>query len=243
MPPPSTPEGPAKLSAEACSFVRSRKKEIVQRFAGETFPPVQNPISIFMAGSPGAGKTEFSKSLLSALPAGGYTEPVVRIDGDEIREMLPGYTGSNSSIFQGAISIAVDRLHDHCLQKRKSFILDGTFSKLDKAQNNIQRSINAQRGVIVIYVFQDPLISWEFTRKRESSEGRNIPRDRFIEQFCEARSVCQAMKDDFGDRISLWLINRNLQSKRLDFTFRVDRIDDHIPSPYTKQQLETLLPL
>ena len=53
-----------------------------------------------MAGSPGAGKTEVSKAfaaLLEELPAQGFDGlgKVLRIDPDDYRAYLPGYTGSN----------------------------------------------------------------------------------------------------------------------------------------------------
>ena len=51
------------LSDEAIKFVKSHKNEIVSKFANKLkYPPVEKPFTIFMAGSPGAGKTEFSTS-------------------------------------------------------------------------------------------------------------------------------------------------------------------------------------
>ncbi len=38
---------------------------------------------------------------------------IVRIDADEIREIIPQYTGGNSDLVQGAASIGVDILHNH----------------------------------------------------------------------------------------------------------------------------------
>lgn len=232
-----------KISDDACDFVRTNKKEIIKKFAGENFPSVEHPISIFMAGSPGAGKTEFSKSLIQTLQSQMQAEPIVRIDGDEIRNTLPGYTGANSYLFQRAISIGVSKLHDYTLEKRKNFVLDGTFSHIEKARENIRRSLRAGRKVIVVYIYQDPLISWKFTQKREATEGRSIPKNIFIEQFFAAKEVTQTIKDEFGDQVDVWLIERNLEKNDLKRYVNVTKIDNHVTVPYCKKQLEDTLPL
>jgi len=232
-----------KIANNACDYVRAHKKDIIEKFAGDTFPSVEYPISIFMAGSPGAGKTEFSKSLIQTLQSQMQAEPIVRIDGDEIRGTLPGYTGANSYLFQRAISIGVSKLHDYVLEKRKSFILDGTFSHIDKARENIRRSLKVGRKVIVVYVYQDPLISWRFTQKREAVEGRSIPKNVFIEQFFAAKEVAQAVKDEFGDQIEIWLIERNLEENYLKRNLNISKIDNHVTVQYSKKQLEDTLPL
>lgn len=86
------------------------------------------PISVFMAGSPGAWKTELSKSLIKI--SEGNNE-IIRIDGDEIRRFIPGYTGNNSHLFQGAISLIIEKIYDLVLHQRQSFVFDGTFSNIN----------------------------------------------------------------------------------------------------------------
>ncbi|WP_369700297.1 zeta toxin family protein [Halomonas sp. I5-271120] len=46
-----------------------------------------------------------------------------------MRDHFPGYTGNNSWLFQRAVSIVVDKIHDLMLNQRQSFILDGTLSR------------------------------------------------------------------------------------------------------------------
>lgn len=47
---------------------KDNKKIIIQKFADlSIYLPVQNPTTYFMAGSPGAGKTEYSKSFIKEL--------------------------------------------------------------------------------------------------------------------------------------------------------------------------------
>ena len=50
---------------EAVKFIKTHKKDLIVLFAGdELYPQEKRPFSIFMAGSPGAGKTEFSRRFL-----------------------------------------------------------------------------------------------------------------------------------------------------------------------------------
>jgi UDP-N-acetylglucosamine kinase len=75
-----------QVEAIALEYVKSHKKELIERFC----PPsichsIANPVSLFMAGSPGAGKTEVSKGLIKK-----FNDVPVRIDADEIRAFLSG---------------------------------------------------------------------------------------------------------------------------------------------------------
>ncbi len=46
------------LSEKAKKFVKENKKFLIEKFASlNKFPSKEKPFSIFMAGSPGAGKT------------------------------------------------------------------------------------------------------------------------------------------------------------------------------------------
>ena len=225
-----------KIANDACEYVKKHKKEIIERFAGDQFPSSSTPLSFFMAGSPGAGKTEFSKRLIANI-----NQPLIRIDGDEIRQMLPGYTGSNSFLFQHAISIGVSKLHDYALQKSKEFILDATFSDLARARENIKRSIAYSRSIVIIYIYQDPIIAWKFTQKREALEGRNIPKYAFLETFFSAKQVVQSIKDEFDEKVRLWLIEKNLETNEEKFKLNIDKIDSHLSIPYSREELERML--
>ncbi|MEK9159327.1 MAG: zeta toxin family protein [Patescibacteria group bacterium] len=123
-----------RVSDSARQYVVEHKKEIIEKFAGKIQPvsKEETPLAIFMAGSPGAGKTEFSKSFIKGLPK--LSGKILRIDADEVREMLPRnlYNGKNSHLVQGAASKGVDKLVDHAIGNNKNFILDGTFTSHKK---------------------------------------------------------------------------------------------------------------
>lgn len=88
------------VSDQAIEWVRANRKAIIEHFASDDIcPPIKEPFSIFMAGSPGAGKTESSLAIVEMLNIRGDT--VVRIDPDEIRMLIPQYTGRNTDVIKG----------------------------------------------------------------------------------------------------------------------------------------------
>lgn len=134
------------IKGKAIRWARKSKKEIAKRLTNpQVFLPDQEPVSVFMARSPGAGKTEASKALLDELENVEKGRKVLRIDPDELRSEFEDYSGDNSWLFQPAISILVDKIHDLALKQRQSFILDGTLSNYGKAAENITRSLNRKR--------------------------------------------------------------------------------------------------
>lgn len=99
-----------EIRAAGIEFAKHNKERLAKeltdpkKYASEVIP-----ISVFMAGSPGAGKTEFSKNLIALLEKNNERR-VVRIDGDEVRPLMQGYAGNNSHLFQGAVSFPSPRL-------------------------------------------------------------------------------------------------------------------------------------
>lgn len=107
-----TPEE-QRISEKAIEFANRNKKAIALELTDkDDIPPDEGAVSIFMAGSPGAGKTEASKSLIRQI--GGT--PIVRIDPDELRTRFEDYDGRNSWLFQPAAAILVERIHDYVLR-------------------------------------------------------------------------------------------------------------------------------
>ena len=78
--------------------------------------------AIFMAGSPGAGKTEVATELLS------FYQNMVIIDADRFREGFPTYNGANSSEFQSGASWLVGDIFNRVSDEGYSLLLDGTFA-------------------------------------------------------------------------------------------------------------------
>lgn len=231
------------LADEALAYVKANKKLLIEEFSGSAFAPSATPMSFFMAGSPGAGKTEFSERLLKTLTSDKLGLSVVRIDGDEIRKGLPGYLGGNASVFNSAVNKGVEIIHDSVIDKNKTFILDGTLSSYDVAVKNISRSLSRDRGVVIVFVYQDPVTAWGFTKAREADEGRNIPRDAFIEKYFGSQDVVTRLKRDFGDKVEVWFVERNLKNNEIRLEIDIKDLKGYIKIPYTREQLEAILPL
>ncbi|MEK7528672.1 MAG: zeta toxin family protein [Patescibacteria group bacterium] len=235
------PKKPIKSVADA--YARRNKIKIAKKLTNISIYTASDvPVSVFMAGSPGAGKTEFSKRLIKIIEKD--RPKVVRIDGDEIREFLPGYTGKNSKIFQGAISLIVDKMHDLVLHRKQNFILDGTFWRYEKAVQNIERSLKKNRLVYIFYIFQRPDLAWNFTKKRELLEGRNIPKSAFINQFFGAKNTVNKIRLKYGKDVTIFLVEKNYEEnsikKLVDISIG-DNIDKHIPNVYTATSLRKSL--
>lgn len=215
------------------------KKQVARELCDKaSYPSDPYPVSVFMAGSPGAGKTESSQNLIKKLVS---DHPVLRIDADELRSRFESYDGCNSHLFQAATSILADYVHDCALDNKQSFVFDGTFSKLEKARQNIERSVKRGRLTQIIYVYQDPFQAWAFVRAREARDGRHIPRNAFIEQYFQARSNVNEIKRTFGNKVKVDLIVKNIDGTNFAYHGNIDQIDSYIPERYSKEDLEARL--
>ena len=229
------------ISEEAHEWAKRNEKIIIEKFAGNT-PSVDEPVSFFMAGSPGAGKTEYSRSFIKDLnkvfrEKYGKDYPIVRIDADELRCIFDGYDGSNSSDFQRASVLGVNKLHDYALKNKINFLLDGTFANKEKAIENIKRSIKHGRKIQIFYLYQDPLRAWELTRARQEKEGRVVPVDVFIKDYFLAKDVVNEIKQTFNEKVKVDLIIRDYIGDKRSVYFNVGKIDNHLKIPYNEQTL------
>lgn len=227
-----------KIAKDAERFIKGKKAELINRFANtDEYESVDHPISLFMAGSPGAGKTEVSKRLIRRFA----TKPV-RIDADEIRDLFApiGYTGTNAHLFQSACTVGVNKLFDHVISAHLNAVLDGTFS-YSGALKNVERSLRHKRRVEIYYLYQDPVIAWEFTKRREAVEGRRISSETFIRGFLISRENVNSAKHTFGDQVELNVIIKNFTTGLERFELNVDNIDPYLDKIYTEEELRKLI--
>lgn len=230
-----------RIKEGANAYAREHKTRLAKELTDKSrFPSEILPVSVFMAGSPGAGKTEASIELIEK-----FTTPetgVLRIDPDEMRQYFPGYNGYNSYLFQGAVSILVNKVHDLAIANSQSFVLDGTLSRFEQARDNIQRSLKRRRFVLIQSVYQKPLLAWEFVEAREVEEGRRIPMERFVEQYFAARAVVNQLKAEFGKEIQVDLLLKNSDNSTRSYKANIDKIDNYLDEKYTAASLlDTLI--
>ena len=163
--------------------------------------------------------------------------PILRVDPDDLRKEFEGYIGGNAYIFQGAVSILVSKILDYALAQRQSFLLDGTLVKLDVARSNVERSLEKGRFVQILYVYQSPLLAWEFVQAREKAEGRKILVEHFVEQYFAARDAVNALKLEYGKDVHVDLLLKHTDNSDRLYKAGIDKIDYHIPERFTRDQL------
>ncbi|PAB00393.1 zeta toxin family protein [Enterococcus canintestini] len=211
-------------------YAKENKKALISSII-EGKEKEQEKTAIFMAGSPGAGKTEATQTLMA------LNSNLCVIDADKFRELFPGYTGNNSDEFQRGAALLVDASLDLVLKKGYSFILDGTFATA-KVNQNIERALKRNYSVLIYYVYQDPFIAWDFTKKREVVEGRFVPKERFINAFLQSRKNLTRVKEQFQDNITINILVKDFQNTISDFLMDIDNVELALPISYTKERLE-----
>lgn len=226
------------MSEEALEFVKQNRALVIDRYAPlDMCKPVKTPVSLFMAGSPGAGKTEISKRFVSE-----FSSMPVRIDADDIRAMCPKYTGDNAHIFQVAANKGVNILYDHSLKESLNCILDGTFAYGD-AVMNIERSLKRGRIVEVWFVYQQLELAWEFTKAREALETRHVTKENFIKSFFGARANAISVKERFTTniRLNLLLKDYNNSNEEVYLNITSSELDRATKCAYSLDELTHVL--
>jgi len=252
---------------QAVKFMGDHKEELVDKFIISKRPLRFGVLAFFMAGSPGAGKTEFSKRYMPAvlnkkdprlvknlLKKGIDIESVdnlfVRIDVDEIREFLPQYRKTdlakkikgNSHVIQKAANKGLDILRDYCFKENISFLHDGTFGNFETMRELIKKSLRTGRNVEIFYMYLDPLTAWEFTKIREFEEGRNIVKEKFIEQFFNAKENVKKIKAEFGKKIKIHYVFKDEKNQVISIQFNIPNLDIFLKKQYNNQLIKEYSP-
>ncbi|SRR3989339_441677 len=247
------------IQQEAKEYIRSKKDELIETFILSKNPLRLGFITMFMAGSPGAGKTEFSQKYMPLIVNDKYKKLIdilskkginvsptnslfIRIDVDEVREFLPQYQKTdmragvrgNSHVVQKAANDGLDILRDYCLDNEISFLHDGTFGNYDTMKKIVKRSIQSGREVQIYYLYLDPLKAWEFTKAREYLEGRNIVKEKFIEQFFKSKENVNKIKKEFGDKVKIHCVLKDDRNIPIETAFNEPDIDKYLETKYNK---------
>lgn len=215
-------------------MVDFNKRKFVKRIVAEAgVEPDAEPAGIFMAGLPGAGKTELSRNII----ADAGVSPL-RIDMDEIAEMLPGYKPENADEFRKPATQILSELFSYALKHNLNFVMDGTFGS-KQATPNIERSLNHGFGVKIIYAYQDPKLAWEFTLAREKVEHRAIKFDGFVEAYYKTIYNIKEVGREFGGKITIDIAFKNPDNKVGKWLRDVDaaKIDELLKIEYNKDKL------
>ncbi len=188
------------------------------------------PTVIFMAGLPGAGKTEFTKNLLVEL-----VENPLRIDMDEIAESIGGYSPQKAHLFRLDATAILEKIFEEAIKKKYLIIMDGTLGH-SKAIQNIKRAIEKGYHINVMYIHQTPTIAWHFTQDRELIEKRAIDKDKFIKTYYSIFENLKVLQELQDVKISVIIKDeKNKIGRRFD---NVRNVFDIIPPVLEISQLE-----
>ncbi|MFA6119688.1 MAG: zeta toxin family protein [Parachlamydiales bacterium] len=263
-----------KTQKEAIEYIKSHKEELVDKFIVSKKPLRLGVLTFFMAGSPGAGKTEFSRRYMTGvinktnrklisnmrkigIDINNVDTIFIRIDVDEIRDFIPQYRKTdnqscivgNAHVIQKAATKGLDILRKYCFQNNISFLHDGTFGNYNTMKDLVRKSLKEGRDVKIFYIYLDPLAAWEFTKAREFIEGRNILKEKFVEQFFASRENVNRIKQEFGSKVKLDCIIKGKNNEIEEISLNVENVDNFIEkyynrksqSGYTKESLLELI--
>lgn len=191
---------------EAKKWVKNNvNQDIVVKKFFKDYPPQKNKLALFMAGIPGAGKTEFAENTINQLKP-----KLIPIEHDKLVEYIKGYKPENYYNFRTAGSVLVTRILDECLRNGYSFIFDGTLSH-ERGYKNIQKTLKSGYFVQVVYIVQTAKSAWSLTQDREIVKKRSIEKPGFIATCNKINTslldVFQRFKNHEG--FGFWIFDKN----------------------------------
>lgn len=218
-------------------WVKNHKKEFTNRFIRESgaIPNPKEPVCVFMAGLPGAGKTEYTKTIID-----GFHMAVIRIDMDEIATMIDSYTPEKADLFrEGATSLQND-IYEKSRKNYYPFIMDGTLSN-KKTLKSIKTTLNKGYTVKVAYVKQDPIVAWRNTKEREKIEHRSIDQNGFIDSYANTINNLRDIKMMGSVMIDIIIKNEKNMTVEKIVNATDAEFDKHVKIEYNNSELKGLL--
>ena len=197
-----------KIEEKALAWVRNKaNKDWVVEQVLQDNQPIKKKIAFFMAGVPGAGKTEFASRLITRGSIHQMLRPTI-IEHDGLVEYIPGYKTKSYYHYRRAGNWLVGYLFNFCLKNSYSFIFDGTLSH-PTSSKNVQRALDKDYGVFVIYVMQTAEQAWEVTGKRRQISGRPIEKEGF-------KDTCQKINPNLRKLLKDHMDNPNFLFTLID---------------------------
>ncbi len=219
-------------------WARKNKRRFANRLITDSgVLPHDEPAGFFMAGLPGAGKTEFTENLVKDLNL-----KVVRIDMDEIATHIEGYAPEEAHAFREAASDVLNAVYDRVKHRRVDFIMDGTF-RSPRAISNVKMALQKKYIIKVFYLHQEPRIAWDFTKARERVEKRSIDKHKFIDTYFEIKNNMRVISNLKLPNVTIDVVVKNSDNKvglwKQDVT--AEEIDQLLEKSYTVNELKRIL--
>jgi predicted ABC-type ATPase len=210
---------------------KKNQQKVIYAITGES--PRKDKLAYFMAGIPGAGKTEFAKGLQGS-PEGNF----VVIEHDKLVEFIDTYSPENYYTYRKAGSRLVTPLFKFCLENGISFIFDGTLSH-DNGYKNVKKALDHGFSVIVLYIHQDVVSAWNLTKDRETVKKRGIEKTGFIDTCKKINTNLKKIFTSFANNanFAFWIVQKHGEPGLENAT---TTLYDYMSST-TKQDVESIL--
>jgi UDP-N-acetylglucosamine kinase len=146
---------------------------------------------IFMSGMSGVGKSEFVSTLNSQ-------NTLNVIAPDDIRQLLPGYTGGNAHLFQKATSTCVSKMFSDVIGEGLPFLMDTNLANIEIAEQNIIRVLKRGYTVTLYFIHRTPAEAFATALHREKTEGRHVPTDIFVQKGIGAIETFTTLSEKYS---------------------------------------------
>ena len=80
-----------------------------------------------------------------------------------------------------------------------------------------------------------------FTKQRELSEGRHVPKERFISAFINSRENISKVTKKFGDLVEVIIVIKDYRNEISEIASGIDNLELILPKTYSFKELEALL--
>jgi predicted ABC-type ATPase len=219
-------------SDKVLEWARENKKRIVQDYLSECeYPRSDSPNVIFMAGAPGAGKTEFAKRLIPQLSV-----PPIHIDMDEIAKRIDDYNPKNSHLFRAGATVILERLYDEAIDKGIDILMDGTFGH-SKTILNVERALKHRYNIRIYFISPDPFTAWNKTLDREIIEKRSINAEQFVETYFHMLENLRKINEKFGKHVPISVVLKDDQNRLKDIIENISTVENYLQPVLTRSQL------
>lgn len=144
--------------------------------------------SLFVAWASWAWKTEFVSSILD-------NHHYIIIDIDKYRSFFKWYNWKNAKNYQDACSRVATSIFEYCLKNNLKFIFDWTLSS-EMWITNIKKVIKKWRTPNIVLVYQDPMISYYYTKTRQEKDERQVSIESFLRIYYNSIKYCFEIQKD-----------------------------------------------
>lgn len=189
--------------------------------------------TIFLAWAPWAWKTEFLETVLKY-------ENFMVIDIDKYRDFFEWYNWKNADLYQDSSSRVATKIFDYCIKNDLKVIFDWTLTS-EMWIKNIKKSLDKNRKIWVILIYQDPVISYSYTIVRQENNERKVSMDAFLRIYYNSIKYCfQVVEEHKNIQFIIWSKNKNRKRKQMIFHNK-DRFDKYFNVEYNSENLKEKL--